>query len=492
MTPKIIKTKNCMCIVPYQKGVAPSIEAYTSTWDSVYHRRNEVSGFRVKYDDTSECFLTYDQKDAFLQNQLPSYEIEKVRPIDSFPTSKFMMVDGFELKPLQTHFASAILATRDKCSEWYVHLQTGEGKTLLTTYLSTIFLKKMLIMCNITDVLGQWINAFWNHTTIDRSRILLIKGQKTFEKIITGTIDVDDYDIFLCTPQLISSIGNTLGYSYIREFAEVIGIGVVVFDEAHRNMGNTIRFNAICHIDKILYLSAEYGQADYKREEQFFRVFSHAMILKPPEEDKSYKHTDILVVYYNTDPTEIEKLSINNRYGYSAMYYMDYQFKRKMIFKVVKYVIDQILQGNPNAFLEYKALILFTNTEHVDIMADYLQNIYPSLIVGRYHGKVSDEEKAATEKLANIIVATYLSFGTGKDVSKIKYVFGMNQSNKIEDNQAAGRARALPDGSKTKYIIPVDTGFPYCRKKLKTRLAYLMETKGDNPFAFYYTDNKEK
>lgn len=492
MEPRIIKTKNCMCIVPYQKGVAPTIEAYTSTYDHVYHKRVELSGFRLKFSEGVECFLTYNQKDAFLKNQLPGYDIEHAGIIKPRPVPEFNMIGGFTLKPLQQHFASTIICSQaTKNHEWYVHLQTGEGKTLLAAYLSTIFLEKTLVMCYLTDVLGQWLNTFWHYTTIDNDRVLRIQKSETFMKFINGELDPNDYDVYLCTPNLMTSFGKEYGFSYVKKLAEKIGIGVVIFDEAHRNMGNTIRFNAMCNIDRVLYLSAEYGQAQYKREEQFFRIFSNAMILKPPEEDTSYKHTDIVVIYYNSDPTEIEKLSINNRYGFSATKYMDYQFKRGMIFRVVKYVMYQILSGNPDAFSQYKALILFTNIKHVDVMADYLQNEFKTLIIGRYHGQVTDDEKRATELYANVIVATYSSFGTGKDVSKIKYVIGMNQSNKIEDNQAAGRARALEDGTKTKYLIPVDTGFPYCRKKLRSRLDYLIETKTEQPAAFYYQDTGE-
>ena len=78
---------------------------------------------------------------------------------------------------------------------------------------------------------------------------------------------------------------------------------------------------------------------------------------------------------------------------------------------------------------------------------------------------------------ASIIVATYSSFGTGLDTENIKYVLSPNQCNKVMDNQAAGRARPLADGTNALYFIFIDNGFSYCKRKLRIRLNYLNETK---------------
>ena len=93
-----------------------------------------------------------------------------------------------------------------------------------------------------------------------------------------------------------------------------------------------------------------------------------------------------------------------------------------------------------------------------------------------------------TKNTARIIVATYSSFSTGLDAKDIKYVLSTNQCNKVMDNQSAGRARPLSDGSDAMYFMFVDNGFSYCKRKLKIRLAYLTETKAkdDNPYTFTY------
>ena len=76
-----------------------------------------------------------------------------------------------------------------------------------------------------------------------------------------------------------------------------------------------------------------------------------------------------------------------------------------------------------------------------------------------------------------MIISTYQSFSTGIDVSLIKYVISCSICTKIQDNQSSGRARPLPDNSDAYYFIMSDMGFPYTKKKLGSRLAYLKETK---------------
>ena len=48
---------------------------------------------------------------------------------------------------------------------------------------------------------------------------------------------------------------------------------------------------------------------------------------------------------------------------------------------------------------------------------------------------------------------------------------------KIDDNQASGRARPLPDNSSAFYFMFADSGFDYTKKSINKRLSYLQETK---------------
>ena len=218
----------------------------------------------------------------------------------------------------------------------------------------------------------------------------------------------------------------------------------------------------------------------------FYNIFTNTKIIKPDEEiAKTLKHTKVIVVDYNSKPTITESTSIYNKYGFSAEFYMDYQINKKKIFNVLDTIIDMINRAKKP---EWKTLILVEHIKHVDIIYDHLIEAFGStnLIVGRYHSGVSPEDKETTKEFADIIISTYKSFGTGMDINSIKYVISLNQCNKVTANQAAGRSRALPDGSDSIYFMVTDTGFKYCKQKTKVVLGYLVEQKLKEPPFVYH------
>ena len=184
-------------------------------------------------------------------------------------------------------------------------------------------------------------------------------------------------------------------------------------------------------------------------------------------------YTHIVIVDYDTYPNAIEQNEPFNKYGYSAELYMKYQFKKKTLLKAMCQVIENIRKKDKDR----RFLILFVNIEHVDKMYNILTKVFPDEKIGKFYSKLPDEEKEDTKNNASIIVATYSSFGTGLDTENIKYVLSPNQCNKVMDNQAAGRARPLADGTNALYFIFINNGFSYCKRKLRIRLNYLNETK---------------
>ena len=142
----------------------------------------------------------------------------------------------------------------------------------------------------------------------------------------------------------------------------------------------------------------------------------------------------------------------------------------------------------PSRKSEYKTLILLEHIKHVDEIYDHLNEVNndKSIIIGRYHSKMEENERESTREFANVIISTYKSFGTGMDIEDIKYVISLNQCNKITANQAAGRSRTLPDGSDSIYFMVTDTGFKYCRQKTKIVLEYLVEQKLKEPPFVYH------
>ena len=472
-------------ITPYKKRQSTAVERNTSLYDKVYHKWIEYTGFTLPYRGELGYF-TYNRDYDELAKMFPTYAIEKMECIKCRTfTSPIQLTNLDKFWEAQSEIIGKIEATKRHENVWFINLQTGQGKTLLATYLSTVLNLKTWILCFSDDILEQWYECYCAKTNIDPKRVLRVTGD-IIDKILAGKIEPYEYDVFLCTPILLDRFGSKRSdYSRIADLFEKCGIGFLIYDEAHRNVSNIVKLNSVMDIRYQVYLSADFGQGSYDKEIMYKEIFKNVPVLTPSKSlQVSLKYTKLVVINYDTHPNAIEEGEPFNKYGYNPELYMRYQFKKKTLLDAIQYVLNIFVVPDQN----HRALILFTNVEHVDKMYNILRNRYPSLSIGKFHGGVPTEDKIRAKNNAKIIVATYSSFSTGLDAKDIKYVLSTNQCNKVMDNQSAGRARPLSDGSDAMYFMFVDNGFAYCKKKLKIRLAYLTETKAkdDNPYTFTY------
>lgn len=491
---KIVQyTDTSMMIVPYYPKLCRDIEKNNSDYDRIYHKYKEVSGFYVPWDikdikkkskDDIYCYLTYYQNPSMYDTSLKEYSIIPSPLIQSKNMKRFTLRDGEELTDLQIQMVNQIQAGRTMKdllnNKWYLHLDTGYGKTMLSIYLASEINLKTIIVYPSKKLLEQWKNTLIDKFTIESCRILHIDSSALMNAISEHHHDPKDEDVFLISSSLISNYGNKFGYSKLQKVIKMLGIGCLIIDEAHQRMGNTIRLTACANIEYVQYLSADYGQGQYKKEQRFLSAFATVPVIRPQKEIRDeMKYTVGVIVKFNSMPTKHEsQFAIYNNYGYDSEKYMSYEMSKDTFKEAILWIIKRINKVNTN---HYQTLILFTNIWAVDQMKEYLEeNPYMSgKSIARYHGKVTDEEKEMYRD-ADFIIATYASFSTGIDIKTIKYVIGTNQSNKVEDNQTAGRAGRkfkVQDDSEVFYFMLVDEGFSYCKRKLPNRIGYLQDMK---------------
>lgn len=486
----IYQSKNGTIIYPYRRKQCKDLEYHTSIYDKVYHKSKEMTGFYVdQFREDNGAFVTHYLPESYLKSYFPEYSLIKTRETSAPDINKenqFRLWDTITLSEVQGQISTEVIGGMKSTKEWFINLQTGAGKTVLGTYLSSYFNKKTLIVCFMKDILAQWRETYFNMTNINHDRVMEINSLKFLDNIYFNQEGDPNHDIYLISPSLITMYLNKNPWERFTDVIDQLGIGTIIYDEGHRNMSAMVKINALTNIKYTLYLSADYAQGDYIKEKLYYNIFKKTKIIKPEEEiAKSLKHTKVIVVDYNSKPSVNESTMIYNRYGFSAEYYMDYQLKKGKIFEVLDYIMNLI---KINRRPEWKTLILLEHIDHVDQIYNHLvdNNTDTSILIGRYHSKVSPEDRANTLENANIIVSTYKSFGTGMDADKIKYVISLNQCNKITANQAAGRSRALPDGTDSIYFMIMDNGFKYCKQKTKTVLAYLSEQKLKEPPFVYH------
>lgn len=478
---EIVITTTGIRITPYKKGQSYHLENITSIRNYPYSNRKPITGFLIPMEGEKRVgtFITHLHDPLFIQELFPGYQIryEKASEYKQL-NHEFSLNDNVEPREVQYQIIQGIIDTEKKDS-WFVDLIQGLGKTLLTVYMIPYFNTKTLIMCYSKTVLNQWIKTINKDTDIKEGSILLIDGHELLYKILVGDFPVWEYDVFMCTPTLLDKFGKRYGYDKLSILMEKMGIGLKVFDESHRNITNIIKINAYTSVKRTLYLSGDYAQSNKAIQYLFYKIFHGIPILKPTEDlMNTLKYTVAIVVMFNSHPSELDRTSVYSRRGFSFYEYMKYELKEmenSKLFHTLCFTLDTIAKINTQG---YKILILVNMIGHVDLLKELLDDKYgKNYNVCRFHSQTPESEKDFCLQYGNMIISTYQSFSVGVDVSLIKYVISCSICTKIDDNQASGRARPLPDGSDAYYFMLSDLGFPYTSKKLQERLKYLEDTK---------------
>lgn len=469
-------------IYPYRKGQCRMLENMTSIKDKVGYgfTRKPITGFLIPDDEEVDkkygTFITHLEDPRFLQDLFPDYIVRYDDSNDGRQLNHYLSLNA-DVTPreAQEQIIEQIIR-HEESHQWFVYLSQGLGKTLLSVYMIPYFNTKTLIMCYNTSILKQWHETFKDRTNINLDSVLLIDESKIFDGILDGTFPFWEYDIFMCTPKILTMYGKRKGFEYLSILMDKMGIGLKIFDEAHRNITNIIKINAYTSVNKTLYLSGDFAQSNKRIETLYYRIFHGVPVLRPTNIlMNTLKYTVAWVVSYNSHPTEADIDATYMRRGFNFFNYMKYQIKIKEFYETLWYILDAINASNDK---NYRILVLLNLIEQVNILYEKIEDHYPNrYIIGRYHSKINEDEKRFARNEANLIVSTHQSFGVGIDIEEIKYVISCTICTKIDDNQASGRARPLADRSDAYYFIMYDRGFPYARKTIGPRLDYLSETK---------------
>lgn len=474
MEKKIYITNTGTVIYPYKKGQSKALERMTTMKDQgCKFKRIEVNGFRV-----DELFLTYHLQPFFIKNEFPDYEIEYIEPhkYDAIPEDiPFEMNEEFVLDGNQIKVADVVVKDF-RGGRWFINCPQGFGKTILSIYIMTRFRCNTLIMCYSTSILKQWKERILEQTTIPGTSILYIDSSSLISSILNDTYDkLPNYNVFIATPKIIWGYAKNHGYDLIDKFFKKLNLGLKVYDEAHRDLGNIVRIDALSSVRKTLYLSGDFAQASAWKTRLFLDIFRNVKVVKPIVEDEiDLRYTKAVVVEYNSNPTPIDIMNVMSKRGTDVWKYMKYQINKGVLMRVVYWILDNILSLKEK---NRRILILTSMIEHCDYIYDEIKSRYDQCLVGKIHGENNPEDNQFSKDNAQIIIATYSSFGTGMDTKYIKYVISTSASNRVEDSQTSGRARPLSDGEDCLYWMCIDTGFERQVEKEKERIDYLKAIK---------------
>lgn len=460
------------------------LEYNTSILNRNTHKIVETTGF---YDSDTTTFATYWMNNDTLKymttgSKFNNIEVENIKNTTAIPMQSFN--SNISLTEIQLPVINKMTYITN--SEMFVNLPTAVGKTVVAVHYLTYYNKKTVISCYRKKVLDQWYKTLTTKTDIDASRIKIISSSTYLLNVLNDSVSTDTTDIWLVTPALISSFCNSYGWDKLSQIFDKMGIGLKIIDEAHRNLGTTIKINAWTSVDKTIYLSADFNQASYEVRNQFFKVFSTVPVIKLDNDVmKDLKHITAITYIFDSHPSTEDIIRITNgmkrnKYHWDHFAYTKYAKSVGCLSQIVQKIIRQIIQSEENISYEgkpYKILVLTNMIDTVDDMYSVITSMNTGRTVGRYHGKLSkDEMELAPE--CDIIVSTYQAFSTGVDVTlpNFRHVISMNPVDSITANQAAGRNRPIP-GLTSYFWMLVDAGFEFHVKNASKVVKYLSDSR---------------
>lgn len=475
MSEKIIyRTPNGIQITPYYRGQCDSLEKRCSYYDKIYHKRIYTTGFPI---DEENLFITYKIKKGLLRTWFPDYRIVDVKSDTRRPVYHSTLMPGVKLKENQIEVLNKfVLSDRP---EIYLNVPTAFGKTFLGVVYATNSKKRCMIVCNSTKILDQWRDTICNITQPGESKILRIKGSEALDKIKNDEIDVFKYEYFLVTPRTLMGYASSHSYKDLATVVNKLCISLRIVDEAHLQLACTVKMNAMTNTPQILCLSADATRGNSAAKRSFTDVFANAMFVTLSDEEmQKLKHVVAIFTTYDSQPDGATIHEVQGGpYNWSHLKYSRYEWRINATQSKVIMLVKEILEKT-NFEPYYKTLILLQEISHVDELTEILRSLYGDKIsVGRYHSKVSIEEKQESLK-SDIIVSSYGSFAVGVDVvnPEIRYVISTIPVDEVTSNQSAGRCRPI-EGLTSFVWFLYDTGFLYCKNKMDKVSRYLTHSK---------------
>lgn len=486
-----IYTTTGMTIRPFKRSKLERFYRSRCVFIKPLHRFEGVTAHIVNDGTGGKVLCTYPCDPDWLKREVPDMVITKMKPnhIENIEQN-FELNEGIIPTDLQESVVRDVI--NYDVRQAFFNIPTGAGKTLLSTYLISLLKKKTWIICFRQEVLNQWKRTMEEMTTFNIERIRLVNSSKDLLKMADGSWDASKYDIYLSTPIILATFAQRHGISLLNDAFDTCGIGIKIFDEAHYNVGNLVKINALTNVERTYYLSADFGQSDSQKSKLYAQMFSRIPVVRPNESlALTMRYTVGVVIHYNTKPSLASIDACFGTYGFSHYKFMEYEIEKPQFMDAIGLVLAQIRRADPD--FKYKVLILWNLIDHVDFFYDILKEKIDSIYgekapnVVRYHSKLAKEERRDALDNGEIIISTYQSMSVGVDLKRIRYVISLAPVSHIEDNQAAGRARALPNGEDCYYFIFQDDGFPYLQKRLPYRLQYLEQQKIKKIYSIKYS-----
>lgn len=343
--------------------------------------------------------------------------------------------------------------------------ETDSGKTFAAIAMISFMRVKTIIIVNRRNIKSIWLREIRKFTDMDEKRMLVLTHE-IMNNIIDDKFDTDQYHIFIVVHRSLNQFANDRGWEKVGELFKKIGIGLKIFDEAHREFTNTTHIECNTNTQKTLYLTATLKLSDPSANRIFQNLFRD--IPKFDQMKLGYtehkKHINMIAYFYDSNPTNEHIKSCKFTSGFSAVQHSMYQITEDpYFFSILRDLVDKFTISK-----YYRTLILVSRIVACEEIKDHLQGSFPELSIGVYNSEINDKEKERVFENDHLIISTNRSLGEAVTIKNLQVVINCEAHVNYGD-QASGRLRKFDKDATYIYCELIDKGFPSIRNQWKTR-----------------------
>lgn len=341
----------------------------------------------------------------------------------------------------------------------FVGIQTGKGKSLISSAAMAHIGKKIVIMVRPMYI-APWVEGIQKYINVEPDEIMVVQGGDHLKSLLEMTEDgrLDKYKVIIVSNKTYQNYLKTYevekhnfeehGYSVIPEdFFPALKAGMRLIDEVHLDFHLNFKIDLYTHIENSISLSATLENKDpflskmysiaYRKGDRYaggvYSKYSTATaVLYGLSKATAIRATEYGATNYSHNAFEVSIMkdarALNN-YCELVSYIIDVGFLR------------DYAKGQKCAIYAY-------TTEMCDYMAKFIRKKYPQFTTKRFVSKDPIEDLYDPD----IRVTTLGSGGTAHDISNLTTVILTTSVDSIQSNlQVFGRLREIK-GVETRFF----------------------------------------
>lgn len=331
----------------------------------------------------------------------------------------------------------------------------GFGKTYCAVAAIQKLRTRSLIIMHTKTLKSQWTERIKDYTTMGGPNIVEIKTSEQLHGYVKNPPDENNM-IFITTRRLLIFYCEKYGIHALDEVLNIMGIGIKIFDEAHKEYAATFFIDYITNVRKTFYLTATFKLSN-AYDDKVFQA-SYNMVRKIQfKQSSDTRHIIYLAVLFNSYPNAIDEHKIVGRKrGFDRYRYIEYEINKGILENEVRNIIQFFLKDKQ---LDGKTLLLSS----MKSTCEHFKNVAKSEMgKGTSVCSFYTDNKVDNYKDYDIISATASMLGTGEDIPGLRFLINTEPMASLTNtDQISGRLRPYDGGTKPTYYIEfIDIGFP--------------------------------